>query len=261
MIVAGSAVVLAPSAVSATPSRVIDSESVGNYRITQSRTRAMDVFGAPTTSENARRFDRNGIPEREISFCITTWRPLGLIIRYLGDCSFTGRAYRVTVEGPGWRTREGLRIEDKASRITKIYRGARTTRGPSAAMYVRWTLMPLGVEAMGARVFHDFDAALAGADVVMMLRLQQERMSGQFIPSPREYRHLYGLTRKRLAKAAPDALVMHPGPMNRGVEIDSEVADLIDRSIIMRQVEMGVAIRMACLDVLTRTRRGVGGWA
>lgn len=146
MIVAGSAVVLAPSAVSATPSRVIDSESVGNYRITQSRTRAMDVFGAPTTSENARRFDRNGIPEREISFCITTWRPLGLIIRYLGDCSFTGRAYRVTVEGPGWRTREGLRIDDKASRITRIYRGARTTRGPSAAMYVRWTLMPLGVE-------------------------------------------------------------------------------------------------------------------
>ncbi len=122
-------------------------------------------------------------------------------------------------------------------------------------------LMPPGVEAMGAEVFHDFDAALAGADVVMMLRLQQERMSGQFIPSPREYHHLYGLTRKRLAKAAPDALVMHPGPMNRGVEIDSEVADLIDRSIIMRQVEMGVAIRMACLDVLTRTRRGVGGWA
>ena len=122
-------------------------------------------------------------------------------------------------------------------------------------------LMPAGVEAMGAEVFHDFDAALAGADVVMMLRLQQERMSGQFIPSPREYHHLYGLTKKRLAKAAPQALVMHPGPMNRGVEIDSEVADLIDRSIITRQVEMGVAIRMACLDVLTRERRGVEGWA
>jgi aspartate carbamoyltransferase catalytic subunit len=122
-------------------------------------------------------------------------------------------------------------------------------------------LMPAGVEAMGAQVFHDFDAALAGADVVMMLRLQQERMSGQFIPSPREYHHLYGLTKKRLAQAAPDALVMHPGPMNRGVEIDSEVADLIDRSIITRQVEMGVAIRMACLDVLTRQRRGVEGWA
>ena len=122
-------------------------------------------------------------------------------------------------------------------------------------------LVPAGVEAMGAEVVHDFDAALAGADVVMMLRLQQERMSGQFIPSAREYHHLYGLTRKRLAKAAPEALVMHPGPMNRGVEIDSDVADMLDRSIITRQVEMGVAVRMACLDVLTRTRRGVEGWA
>ena len=122
-------------------------------------------------------------------------------------------------------------------------------------------LMPAGIAVMGAEVFSDFDAALAGADVVMMLRLQSERMNGQFIPSPREYHHLYGLTRRRLAKAAPDALVMHPGPMNRGVEIDSDVADLLDRSIITRQVEMGVAIRMACLDVLTRQRRSVEGWA
>ena len=122
-------------------------------------------------------------------------------------------------------------------------------------------LMPTGIAAMGAEVFSDFDSALTGTDVVMMLRLQSERMNGQFIPSPREYHHLYGLTRRRLAKAAPDALVMHPGPMNRGVEIDSEVADLLDRSIITRQVEMGVAIRMACLDVLTRQRRGVEGWA
>ncbi|WP_292706062.1 biotin--[acetyl-CoA-carboxylase] ligase [Microbacterium sp. SCN 71-17] len=115
--------------------------------------------------------------------------------------------------------------------------------------------------AMGVEVFHDFDAALEGAEVVMMLRLQQERMAGQFIPSAREYHHLYGLTKKRLARAVPEALVMHPGPMNRGVEIDSEVADLIDRSIITQQVEMGVAIRMACLDILTRTARGVEGWA
>ena len=121
-------------------------------------------------------------------------------------------------------------------------------------------LMPTGVEAMGAEVFHDFDAALDGADVVMMLRLQTERMSGQFIPSAREYHHLYGLTRKRLEKASSAALVMHPGPMNRGVEIDSEVADLLDRSLITRQVEMGVAIRMACLDVATRRNRGVAGW-
>ncbi|MBO6525646.1 aspartate carbamoyltransferase catalytic subunit [Erythrobacter sp.] len=121
-------------------------------------------------------------------------------------------------------------------------------------------LMPIGIEAMGAEVFHDFDAALDGADVVMMLRLQTERMSGQFIPSAREYHHLYGLTKKRLNRAAEDALVMHPGPMNRGVEIDSEVADMIDRSIITRQVEMGVAIRMVALDILTRRARGVDGW-
>ena len=94
----------------------------------------------------------------------------------------------------------------------------------------------------------------------MMLRLQQERMQGQFVPSPREFRHLYGLTLDRLAKAKPGALVMHPGPMNRGVEIDSNVADLAGRSLITRQVEMGVAIRMACLDVLTRTARGAEGW-
>ncbi|WP_299191302.1 aspartate carbamoyltransferase catalytic subunit [uncultured Erythrobacter sp.] len=122
-------------------------------------------------------------------------------------------------------------------------------------------LMPAGVEAIGAEPFHDFDAALDGADVVMMLRLQSERMAGQFIPSEREYHHLYGLTKARLERAAPDALVMHPGPMNRGVEIDSDVADMLDRSIITQQVEMGVAIRMACLDVLTRSARGVEGWS
>ncbi len=122
------------------------------------------------------------------------------------------------------------------------------------------SLMPAEVEAMGAQPFYDFDAALAGADVVMMLRLQTERMNGQFIPSAREYHHLYGLTHERLENHAPDALVMHPGPMNRGVEIDSNVADLLDKSIITEQVEMGVAIRMAALDILTRKRRGVEGW-
>ncbi len=121
-------------------------------------------------------------------------------------------------------------------------------------------LMPTGVEATGVEVFHHFDQALAGADVVMMLRLQNERMDGQFIPSPREYHHLYGLTQERLALAGPDAIVMHPGPMNRGVEIDSDVADMPGRSIITAQVEMGVAIRMACLDVLTRKERKVPGW-
>ena len=135
-----------------------------------------------------------------------------------------------------------------------------TALGASVRVCAPPALMPMAVEAMGALPFHDFDAAIAGADVVMMLRLQTERMQGAFIPSAREYHHLYGLTRARLARAAPGALVMHPGPMNRGVEIDSEIADLIDRSVITRQVEMGVAIRMACLDILTRKERGVAGW-
>ncbi|MDF2493167.1 aspartate carbamoyltransferase catalytic subunit [Sphingomonas sp.] len=123
------------------------------------------------------------------------------------------------------------------------------------------TLMPPAIERMGVTPFTDFDAALEGADVVMMLRLQTERMSGGYVPSSREYRLRYGLTPERLARAKPDALVMHPGPMNRGVEIDSSVADHPERSAITEQVEMGVAVRMACLDVLTRRARGVEGWA
>jgi aspartate carbamoyltransferase catalytic subunit len=122
------------------------------------------------------------------------------------------------------------------------------------------TLMPPAIERMGVTPFTDFDAGIEGADVVMMLRLQNERMHGGFIPSPREYRTLYGLTSERLKRATPDALVMHPGPMNRGVEIDSNVADDPVRSAITEQVEMGVAVRMACLDVLTRRKRGVEGW-
>ena len=123
------------------------------------------------------------------------------------------------------------------------------------------TLMPPEVEMLGATPFTRLDEGLEGADVVMMLRLQNERMDGAFIPSAREYHMLYGLTPERLAIAKPDALVMHPGPMNRGVEITSSVADDPDRSAITEQVEMGVAIRMACLDILTRRTRGVEGWA
>ena len=147
------------------------------------------------------------------------------------------------------------------SRVARSNIHALTTLGADVRVCAPPALMPADVEAMKVTAFHDFDAALKGADVVMMLRLQQERMSGQFIPSPREYRHLYGLTMDRLALAKADALVMHPGPMNRGVEIDSNVADLAGRSAITTQVEMGVAIRMACLDVLTRRSRGVEGWA
>ena len=123
------------------------------------------------------------------------------------------------------------------------------------------TLVPTDVDGYGAQRFARFEDALDGADVVMMLRLQNERMAGGFIPSPREFHALYGLTAERLAIAKSDALVMHPGPMNRGVEIDSAIADDPDRSAITEQVEMGVAVRMACLDVLTRHRRGVEGWS
>ena len=147
------------------------------------------------------------------------------------------------------------------SRVARSNIHALTTLGADVRVCAPPALMPADIEAMKVAAFHDFDAALKGADVVMMLRLQQERMSGQFIPSPREYRHLYGLTMDRLSLAKGDALVMHPGPMNRGVEIDSNVADLAGRSAITTQVEMGVAIRMACLDVLTRRSRKVEGWA
>jgi len=123
------------------------------------------------------------------------------------------------------------------------------------------TLMPPEVEMLGATPYTRMDEGLDGVDVVMMLRLQNERMDGAFIPSPREYHRLYGLTPERLAIAKPDALVMHPGPMNRGVEISSSVADDPERSAITEQVEMGVAVRMACLDVLTRGARGVEGWS
>ncbi|MGB5777581.1 MAG: aspartate carbamoyltransferase catalytic subunit [Allopontixanthobacter sediminis] len=136
-----------------------------------------------------------------------------------------------------------------------------TALGANVRVCAPPALMPAGIERVGVTPFHNFDEALAGSDAVMMLRLQTERMDGQFIPSPREYRHLYGLTRNRLGKAAPDALVMHPGPMNRGVEIDSDVADMAGRSIITQQVEMGVAIRMAALDVLTRRARKVPDWS
>ena len=123
------------------------------------------------------------------------------------------------------------------------------------------TLMPPAIAELGVTPFTDFDEGLEGADVVMMLRLQNERMTGGFIPSTREFHALYGLTADRLKRAAPDALVMHPGPMNRGVEITSEVADMPGRSAITEQVELGVAVRMACLDILTRRARGVEGWA
>ena len=116
------------------------------------------------------------------------------------------------------------------------------------------TLMPSGVAELGVEVYEDMAQGLADADVVMMLRLQRERMDGGFIPSEREYFHRFGLTEETLSHAKPDAIVMHPGPMNRGVEIDGILADDINRSVIQEQVEMGVAVRMAVMDLLSRNR-------
>lgn len=115
------------------------------------------------------------------------------------------------------------------------------------------TLLPPGTDTWGAAsATTDFDAALKGADVVMMLRLQLERMDGAFLPSRREYFRYFGLTADRLALALPDATVMHPGPMNRGIEIESAIADG-PQSVITEQVEMGVAVREAVLDLLAGT--------
>jgi len=112
------------------------------------------------------------------------------------------------------------------------------------------TLMPARVEAMGVRVFTDMNAGLAGCDVVVMLRLQSERMKGALLPSPGEYFKHYGLTQHKLAVAKPDVIVMHPGPMNRGVEIDSAVADG-ERSVILPQVTFGIAVRMAVMSIIS----------
>ncbi|MCB1367233.1 MAG: aspartate carbamoyltransferase catalytic subunit [Rhodobacteraceae bacterium] len=117
------------------------------------------------------------------------------------------------------------------------------------------TLMPSGIADFGVEVTDDMRSGLKGVDVVMMLRLQKERMDGGFIPSEREYYHRWGLDAQKLALASPDAIVMHPGPMNRGVEIDGTLADDINRSVIQEQVEMGVAVRMAAMDLLTRKLR------
>lgn len=121
------------------------------------------------------------------------------------------------------------------------------------------TLLPACAENLGIEVHHSMKGGLRDADVVMMLRLQSERMRGTFVPSRREYFHRYGLDSGKLAVAADDVIVMHPGPMNRGVEIDSRLADDMSRSVIQEQVEMGVAVRMAVLQLLAERRRAEAG--
>ena len=125
------------------------------------------------------------------------------------------------------------------------------TMGAQVRLVAPMTLIPSGAENLGVEIFYSMKEGLADCDIVMMLRLQNERMMGNFFPSIREYFHFFGLDYEKLSVAKPDALIMHPGPANRGVEIDSEVADDFSRSVIREQVEMGVAVRMACLDILS----------
>ena len=139
------------------------------------------------------------------------------------------------------------------SRVARSNIHLLTTLGARVRVIAPPTLMPGAIERMGVEAFTDMRKGLEGCDIVMMLRLQTERMQGSYVPSIREYFRFFGLDYDKLGAAKPDALIMHPGPMNRGVEIDSEVADDIDRSAIREQVEMGVAVRMACLAALTRS--------
>ncbi len=136
------------------------------------------------------------------------------------------------------------------SRVARSNIHLLNTMGAHIRVVAPPTLLPTAAERLGVTVFHDMRAGLADCDIVMMLRVQTERMQGRLIPSIREYFHFYGLDYAKLGAAKADALIMHPGPMNRGVEIDSEVADDYGRSVIHEQVEMGVAVRMACVEVL-----------
>ena len=136
------------------------------------------------------------------------------------------------------------------SRVARSDIHALTTLGvPEVRAIAPWTLLPSGIEQMGVRVFTDMREGLRDCDVIIMLRLQNERMRGALLPSAQEYFKHYGLTREKLALAKPDAIVMHPGPMNRGVEIESAVADG-PQAVILEQVTFGIAVRMAVMSIL-----------
>lgn len=143
------------------------------------------------------------------------------------------------------------------SRVARSQIHALSTLGvPEIRVIAPKTLLPTGIERLGVRVFHDMKEGLRGVDVVMMLRLQNERMEGALLPSSQEYFKSFGLTPDKLQLAKPDAIVMHPGPMNRGVEIDSAVADG-GQAVILPQVTFGIAVRMAVMDMLAGGGKGV----
>ena len=136
------------------------------------------------------------------------------------------------------------------SRVARSNIHLLNTLGAEVRVIAPATLVPDQIESMGVKIFYNMKMGLKDVDIIIMLRLQLERMSGSYVPSIREYFRFYGLDREKLKFAKSDALILHPGPMNRGVEIDSELADDIDRSAIFEQVQMGVAVRMACLRAL-----------
>lgn len=146
------------------------------------------------------------------------------------------------------------------SRVARSNINVLNTLGANVRIIAPSTLLPSQPERLGAEVYTDMWKGLEGADIVMMLRLQRERMEGSYVPSSREFYHFFGLDHEKLARAKPDALVMHPGPMNRGVEIASTVAD-DPRSVIREQVEMGVAVRMAVLEAVSAHLPEIGGGA
>jgi aspartate carbamoyltransferase catalytic subunit len=146
------------------------------------------------------------------------------------------------------------------SRVARSNINVLNTLGANVRIIAPSTLLPSQPDRLGAEVYTDMWKGLEGADIVMMLRLQRERMEGSYVPSSREFYHFFGLDHEKLARAKPDALVMHPGPMNRGVEIASTVAD-DPRSVIREQVEMGVAVRMAVLEAVSVHLPALGGGA
>jgi aspartate carbamoyltransferase catalytic subunit len=150
---------------------------------------------------------------------------------------------------------EGLRVvicgDILHSRVARSNMLLLKKLGAEVTLIAPATLLPPAPQQYGVRVTSNMKEGLKNADIVMMLRLQLERMTGRFVPTEREYFHRYGLTREKLAVANPDALIMHPGPINRGIEIDTAVADDVERSMILDQVEMGVAIRQAILELLS----------
>ena len=141
------------------------------------------------------------------------------------------------------------------SRVARSNIHLLSTLGAQIRLVSPSTLLPRGIEAMGVETCNDLIDGIRDVDIVMLLRLQTERMQGTETPSQREYFHFFGLNAEKLATAAPNALIMHPGPMNRGVEIDSALADDHEKSLITMQVEMGVVVRMACLEAVAARRQ------